>query len=166
MSPSFIEASLRRDAETASAVIDAVLPDGWPDDEARRRLKMRLDQMHLSPESAQWLLRAMVRREDGRMVGLINYHGPPNEMGQAELGYTVFEPYRRRGYASEAARAMMSWASREHGVVDFVLSISPANEPSLGLAASLGFRRVGTQMDEIDGEEWVFELVLDAPCPD
>jgi hypothetical protein len=26
------------------------------------------------------------------------------------------------------------------------------------MAAKLGFARVGTQIDEIDGEEWVFEL--------
>jgi len=116
--------------------------------------------MQQSPESAEWLLRSIVRREDKRMVGVINFHGPPDEMGRAELGYMIFEEYRRRGYASEGARAMMSWAHAAHGVVTFVLSISPENGPSLRLAESMGFQRIGTQIDDIDGEEWVFEMKL------
>ena len=53
---------------------------------------------------------------------------------------------------------MMRWAHEAHAVATFVLSISPANEPSLRMAASLGFVQVGTQIDDEDGEEWVFEL--------
>jgi RimJ/RimL family protein N-acetyltransferase len=53
---------------------------------------------------------------------------------------------------------MMHWAHTERSVETFVLSISPENRPSLAMAAKLGFERVGSRMDEIDGEEWVFEL--------
>lgn len=120
-----------------------------------------MQQMAEAPESAEWLLRAMVRRADGEIVGYINFHGPPDEAGRAELGYTVFEPHRRQGYATEAALAMMRWAHEAHGVSTFVVSISPANEPSLRLADAMGFLRTGTQIDEIDGEEWVFELQWD-----
>ena len=38
----------------------------------------------------------------------------------------------------------------------FVASVAPGNAPSLGVVARLGFGRVGTQIDEIDGEEHVF----------
>jgi RimJ/RimL family protein N-acetyltransferase len=117
--------------EESAALIDAILPDGWPDADARRRLEMRLGQMVLSPESREWLLRAIVRRDDRHVVGIINFHGVPNDAGQAELGYTIFEPYRRLGYASEAASAMMSWARQMHDITDFIVSISPNNEPSL-----------------------------------
>jgi RimJ/RimL family protein N-acetyltransferase len=100
----------------------------------------------------------MVGRASGQVIGIIYFHGPPDQNGRAELGYTVFEPCRRRGYASEAATSMMSWARDEPGVHVFVLSISPQNEPSLAMAAKLGFKQVGTQIDEVDGLEWVFEL--------
>lgn len=116
--------------------------------------------MEQSIESGGWLLRAITRREDRRMVGLINFHGPPDDLGRAELGYTIFEDFRRRGYATEAANAMMSWAQATHGIDTFMVSVSPENEPSLLMAATLGFRRIGTQMDDVDGEEWVFELKL------
>jgi RimJ/RimL family protein N-acetyltransferase len=142
----------------AEGLLDASLPSWWPDEEARRWLVIRLEEMRQTPSSAEWLLRGMLRRTDKRLLGRINFHDPPDERNRAELGYTVFEAYRRRGYATEAAIAMMHWAHTERSVETFVLSISPENRPSLAMAAKLGFERVGSRMDEIDGEEWVFEL--------
>src|SRR5207249_1449672 len=139
---------------------DAVLPVDWPEPHLVSVMQRRLAQMTLEPASRPWLLRAMVRREDRTAVGYINFHGPPNEEGQAELGYTVFGSERRRGYATEAVEAMMALARDTHGVHRFLLSISPANAPSLGMAAKLGFERVGSQVDEIAGVEDVSEIVM------
>jgi hypothetical protein len=36
--------------------------------------------------------------------------------------------------------------------------VGPWNTPSLGLIRGLGFKRVGVQIDEVDGKELVFEL--------
>jgi len=36
--------------------------------------------------------------------------------------------------------------------------VSPDNEPSLNLVRKLGFAQTGSQIDEIDGLELVFEL--------
>lgn len=163
MSPAFMAVSLDGRATEAASIIGAVLPDTWPDADTRRRLTMRLEQMQARPADADWLLRAMVERDSRRVVGFINFHGPTDEAGRAELGYTVLEASRRRGYATEAVLGMMAWAHREHGVRRFLLSISPQNTPSLGLAGKLGFVRTGEQMDEEDGLEWMFELSLAPP---
>jgi RimJ/RimL family protein N-acetyltransferase len=56
----------------------------------------------------------------------------------------------------------MDWATRAHGVRRFVLSISPANEPSLRLARKFGFRKVGSVTDPEDGVEDVFLLDVNA----
>jgi RimJ/RimL family protein N-acetyltransferase len=62
------------------------------------------------------------------------------------------------GFASEAAEALMQWATLKHSVKSFVLSINPANEPSLRLARKFGFRKVGSVTDPEDGIEDVFLL--------
>jgi RimJ/RimL family protein N-acetyltransferase len=74
-----------------------------------------------------------------------------------EFGFGVLEPWRRQGIATEASEAVMRWAGEQHQVQRFVLSISPDNVPSLGLAAKLGFRKVGSHIDEHDGPEDIFE---------
>jgi len=159
MSPGFIEALLAGRRAEAEASGGFPLPPDWPDAADERRLRLRLDQMREEPSTQPWLLRAMVRRRPRRqMVGFINFHGPPRD-SFAELGYTVLPNFRRRGYASEAIQGLMDWAVREHGVPRFRVSISPSNVPSLALAAKLGFRQTGSQIDEEDGLELVLELV-------
>ncbi len=136
------------------------IPNRWPDDRDEKTLRLRLGQMNSDPGTQPWLLRAMIQRVGSRtMVGHIGFHGRPQERA-AELGYTVFPEYRRRGYAMEAAEAMMDWAAREEDVHRFRVSISPGNEPSIAMAAKMGFVKVGEQMDEEDGLEHVFELSL------
>jgi RimJ/RimL family protein N-acetyltransferase len=56
---------------------------------------------------------------------------------------------------------MFDWARTVHEVNRFIASVSPDNEASLELIAQLGFEKVGEQMDDIDGLEYVFE----APWP-
>jgi len=94
------------------------------------------------------------------MAGYIGFHGPPHVIGRAEMGYTVRPKFLRQGYATEAAKAMIEWARLQHGVTRFYLSIAPDNEASLAMAAKLGFTQVGEQIDEEDGLELVFELVV------
>ena len=99
------------------------------------------------------------------MVGHIGFHtGPapdylePYSPGAVEFGFEVFPDFRRQGFAREASVALMQWARQTHGVQKFVLSISPGNGPSQSLAQQLGFVRIGSHMDEVDGPEDVLEL--------
>lgn len=148
--------------EEAERQLGFRLPDGFPDDDLEGLLRLRLGQMQQRPESQAWLIRALVLREDGTMVGHAGFHGPPgttglDDSGKVEIGYTVFEPFRGRGYATEAALALMDWAAGE-GIHRFVFSIGPWNEPSLAIARKLGFVQTGEQWDEEDGLEHVYEL--------
>jgi ribosomal-protein-alanine N-acetyltransferase len=168
MSVPFMEALAARDLAAAGAEIGATVPV-WIADELENFLKYRLGQLRLDPTIRPWLGRAMVlTEEDGsrRVVGSIGFHGPPDAQGRLEVGYSVDPPYRRRGYASESVKALFDWAHREHGITRFIASISPSNEASLNLTAAYGFRKVGEQMDDIDGLEYVFETDWPRPASD
>ncbi|MDQ4144130.1 MAG: GNAT family N-acetyltransferase [Actinomycetota bacterium] len=157
MSPAFMEAMLAGNRARASDLLGAEIPDEWPDEGDRWLLRIRAEQLRTDPSSSPWLVRAIVERTEPRMLGHVGFHGPPDENGIVEIGYTVLAPYRRRGLAREAARAMLAWAHREHGIKHFRASASPENEPSLRLIESFGFFQVGVQWDERDGKELVFE---------
>jgi [ribosomal protein S5]-alanine N-acetyltransferase len=163
MSPAFLRASLEHDTRAAEAELGLPLPEGWPG-ESSDVVSLRLEQLKKDPTLGPWLLRAMVLRATREMVGYIGFHTAPGadylrpfSPTGVEFGYTVFPGFRRQGYAREACRALMLWASEHHGVANFVLSISPENHPSQALAAQLGFTRIGTHMDEVDGFEDVLE---------
>lgn len=159
LGPEFMRASLAGRLSEAAKLLGVVLPDDWPG-EAEHVLRLREQQLTSDPSSQPWLLRAIVLREPGRlMAGRIGFHAPPDERGAVEVGYAIVPAYRRQGYAREAVIALFDWATREHAIRRFIASVSPRNDASLHLVQTLGFTQVGTQWDELDGEESVFELV-------
>lgn len=125
-------------------------------------IRKRRGQLAADPAYGPWCVRAIVLKETNRMVGQIGFHALPGSPdlqaiapGGIEYGYRIYPPYRGRGYAKEAARGLMEWAVSQ-GVTSFVVSIRPDNAPSQAIARSLGFVKVGEQMDEVDGLEEVF----------
>lgn len=143
-----------------AGIAGAPVPPEWAR-EHKWILGLRRDQMAREPEHEPWLLRAIVDRERQVLVGHVGFHGAPGTNALAapdavELGFTIEPAYRRHGYASEAALALMRWAQAV-GIRRFLASVSPTNAPSLGLVAKLGFAEVTTVEDEADGPEIVFE---------
>ena len=165
MSPAFLRASLAGDVVTAERILSVPLPSDWP--ECGDLLALRLKQIEADPEYEPWSLRAIVAREPRTMVGHIGFHTAPGaeylrsySPGAVEFGFTVFPQFQRQGFAREASLAMMQFAHEVHAVRKFVLSIRPDNIASQALAAGLGFKRIGSHIDEVDGLEEILELVV------
>jgi GNAT superfamily N-acetyltransferase len=134
-------------------------------DDGPRWIGLRLSQIESNPALETRLMRAIVLRDANVIAGHIGFHAEPDapyliEIGLRglEIGYTVHEPYRRQGIATEAVRAMIEWAQTVHGVDSFVASISPANTPSLRLVRRLGFQKVSSHVDDVDGPEDIYVL--------
>lgn len=162
----FLEASLAGDCEQAAQMIGLGVPPEWR--EEHWLIDLRLNDLREKRTWSPWMLRAISLRSTGAMIGAIGFHTPPNPdyltdiaPGGIEIGYRLFPAYRNHGYAREAVAALIDWAQREHGVLRFVLSISPTNASSLKIAEHFDFTKVGSHIDEIDGEEWIF--VREAP---
>ena len=115
--------------------------------------------MTTNPDVTPWLLRALVLRDERTAVGFIGFHAAPDDRGMVEIGYEVLPAFRRCGYASEAAVAMMGWAARA-GARIVRACVSPDNAASLAMMPRHGFFQVGEQLDEEDGRELVFETAV------
>jgi RimJ/RimL family protein N-acetyltransferase len=158
MTASLMERILAGDLESVANEIGLVLPVWWVAD-ADRLLRYRLGQVQAHPEAEPWLIRPIAIRSDmPQAVGIINFHGPPDDRGFAEIGYSLHTEFRGRGYAIEAVRTMFDWAATNHRVGRFRASISPDNERSINLATKLGMTRVGAQWDEDDGLELIYTV--------
>ena len=157
MSLELMEALLRGDLVSAQPMVGYRIPSDWPH-VLESVLRYRIPIAQAQPESLPLLLRAMVLRADPDVVvGRLGFHGPTGNDGMLEIGYEVFPEYRRRGFAREAALAMLRWAQRDPAVLRFRATVSPDNAPSRDLVTGLGFTEVGTQWDDEDGEETLFE---------
>ena len=141
--PSEIEWLIAGDVERASAETGVEFPDGWPNDrDARDGLSWHLRALQSDPTQRAWRIRVVVERASNRVIGSINLKGPPDE-GDVEIGWGLVEESRGRGYAFEAASAVMAWAARQPGVTSLSATVPDDNEPSQRLAARLGLVRSG-----------------------
>lgn len=101
----------------------------------------------------EWGMYVLVRREDGRAVGALGFHSVPDEAGRIEVGYDLVEGARGHGYATEALRALSSWALDRPEVRTVVATVERENVPSQHVLARAGF----TQVAE-DPEHLTYEL--------
>ena len=61
------------------------------------------------------------------------------EFDDPDLGFAFLNRYRRRGYASESARAVLEYGFNELGLRRIIAMADPDNEPSVRLLERLGF---------------------------
>ena len=164
LSPQAMAALVEGRAAEVERELDAAIPSDWPDEHDARFLRYRMRQVERAPDTEPWLVRAVILRDPARtMIGHAGFHGQPGVNGKqdpeaVELGYTIFEPYRGRGFATEAAQALMDWAHAEKEIARFVASVAPDNAPSLAIVNKLGFVQTGEQWDEEDGLEIIYEV--------
>ena len=159
MSMAFMRALVARDLLAAEAEIGAMVPIDYPD-RLDSFLQFWIADLELDPAAQPWLGRAIVLTgPDGtrRVIGSAGFHAPPGDDGRVEIGYRVEPEYRRRGVATEVARALFEWAHAQ-GVDRFRAAVAPDNVASLAVIGQFGFEQAGVQIDDIDGEELIFEL--------
>ncbi|HYC06479.1 MAG TPA: GNAT family N-acetyltransferase [Candidatus Binatia bacterium] len=159
MSLAFMRHLRDGDFDAASRELGATVPTTIREDLVDF-LNYRIPSLEADPSIQPWIGRAIVvTSPDGRReaIGTIGFHGPPDVHGRVEIGYSVEPLWRRRAVATECVAALLAWAEAQ-GISRFRASVAPGNEPSLVIIRRLGFREVGSQIDEIDGLELVFEL--------
>jgi ribosomal-protein-alanine N-acetyltransferase len=142
--PAAAAAALPDDREGASHHLGARLDAEWPGPDLLGILPRQADAADEAERFGIWV---MMERESGSVVGDIGFHGPPDDTGTVEVGYAVVPGRRRRGYATEAAGALVEWALSQPSVGGIVATCDAENAPSIRTLERAGFRRTG----EADG---------------
>lgn len=118
------------------------------------------------PDAAGWALWFVVLRaseaESGARtaVGCCGFKGRPAADGTCEIGYGVLAQFRRKGYASEAARALIDWAFSHPEVTRVVAETYPELAASTSVMEKNGLRFAGDGSEprviryELTREDW------------
>ena len=79
----------------------------------------------------------MSLKSDGTMIGICGLFKRDN-LEDPDIGFGVLPDYCGKGYAGEAAVAVVNFAQKELGIGTLTAIVSPANAPSIGLIEKLG----------------------------
>ena len=134
-------------AETPRLVIREMTLDD-PFEEDKEKAGAYIECMYGLYQFGMW---TMVEKDSGRVIGragfgIADYLGTP----EVDFGYTVEEPFRRRGYAFEACLEVLRYAAEVLEFEETAAYIEEGNEASLRLIEKLGFHR--TDSFEYEGK--------------
>jgi RimJ/RimL family protein N-acetyltransferase len=80
-----------------------------------------------------------IHREEGCVIGDVRFEPVPLEPKLVELGYSIAVGWRRRGYALEAAGAVLDWLFDEGGAKAAIAGCERGNLASVKTLRKLGF---------------------------
>jgi ribosomal-protein-alanine N-acetyltransferase len=134
--PPAAAARLPQDRQGTSELIGADLDAAWPLPDILELMPIFALRSVAEAPFGVWV---MIEAEGNTVVGDIGFIRPPDAAGEIEVGYSVVPSRRRRGYATEALRALVAWAFDQPTVTAIVAGTDPENAPSQRVLRSAGF---------------------------
>lgn len=112
----------------------------------------RLDaSAHIDP----WVHGFAIRhRASGAVIGTAGFTGPPDKHGEVEIAYGVDTEHQGKGYATEAAEALVLFAYGHESVRLVRAHTLPETNASTHVLTKCGFHKAGEIVDPNDGVVW------------
>ncbi|MEZ4860630.1 MAG: GNAT family N-acetyltransferase [Caldilineaceae bacterium] len=85
---------------------------------------------------------ALILQAEARLIGHMVFH-PWFAPRTYEIGWVLHPAYHRRGYASEAATALLRYGFEEMQLHRIIATCQPENPASYGVMEKIGMRREG-----------------------
>ena len=100
----------------------------------------------------------VVERQSRAVIGTAGFKGPPDAEGLVEIAYGIVPSFEGRGYATEAAMALVRFALETGNVTLVRAHTLPVANASTRVLAKCGFRHTDDVVDPDDGPVWRWEL--------
>jgi RimJ/RimL family protein N-acetyltransferase len=118
--------------------------------------------LRVSSSADPWVFGfSVIHDDDRRVIGAASFKGPPDEDGVVEIAYGIVAGYRGRGYATEAASALVGFARERVDVRTIRAHTLPHPNASTHVLTKCGFHHLGEVEDPDDGLVWRWERPLD-----
>jgi [ribosomal protein S5]-alanine N-acetyltransferase len=85
----------------------------------------------------------LISKKDNKMVGDLCFIGEPNANGEIEIGYGIYEEFRKNGFMTEAVAGMINWAKKQSGVRSILASTDKTNSDSFSILEKNNFKKCG-----------------------
>lgn len=99
----------------------------------------------------------IIEKASGQIVGGAGFKGAPDADGMVEIAYGVVPSREGRGYATEAARALIHFAMGDARVKRIRAHTRPEPNASTRVLTKCGFVHIGLVVDPEDGPVWRWE---------
>jgi [ribosomal protein S5]-alanine N-acetyltransferase len=140
------------DRAALAARLGVRVPDDWPAADLRDFLPIYGQIVDAQAARQGWGIWLILGAAEGALVGDIGFKGPPDTRQTVEIGYSVLPAFQGRGYASQAAHALVAWGFAQSGVRRIVANCRFDNAASIRVLQKAGLRQTGRDRDELTWE--------------
>jgi [ribosomal protein S5]-alanine N-acetyltransferase len=117
-----------------------------------------LSMLEASSEIDPWVHGfTLIHESSGTAVGSCGFKGPPDAEGMVEIAYAIAPEHQGKGYATEAAAALVTYAFGSDAVRLVRAHTLPMPNASTRVLTKCGFQKVGEVIDPDDGLVWRWE---------
>jgi RimJ/RimL family protein N-acetyltransferase len=102
---------------------------------------------------------SIIHRRSGNAVGRCGFKAPPDPNGMVEIAYGIDPEHQHKGYATEAAEALTSFAVADPRVKLVRAHTLPEPNASTRVLKKCNFQYIGEVIDPEDGLVWRWERV-------
>lgn len=99
----------------------------------------------------------LVEKDSGVVIGTAGFKGPPDGDGMVEIAYGIAPERQGRGFATEAAGALLRFAAADPRVRLLRAHTLPEPNASTHVLRKCGFMHLGEVLDPEDGPVWRWE---------
>jgi RimJ/RimL family protein N-acetyltransferase len=100
----------------------------------------------------------LIHRASGTDVGRCGFKAPPDETGAVEIAYGINPEHQGKGYATEAAEALVRFALTDSRVQLVCAHTLPQPNASTRVLTKCTFQKIGEVIDPEDGRVWRWEI--------
>jgi [ribosomal protein S5]-alanine N-acetyltransferase len=94
---------------------------------------------------------AVIHKIDNVLIGICGFPGPPDSNGVAEIAYGIAPSYQGKGYATEAATALIQFAASDPRVKTICAHTLAETNASTRVLEKCGFTKTGNAVDPENG---------------
>lgn len=142
--------AILHDKRRLEPLLDVSVPDSWPT--FPESMPHGYEMLKSDPSSLNWGFYLFIHVRDRVLIGEGGFKGKPDNEGMVEIGYALVPEYRRRGFATEAARGLTRYAFSHPEVKIVQAHTHKDGNESIGVLRKLGMKLVGTAQDPDEGE--------------
>ncbi|RAJ21016.1 GNAT family N-acetyltransferase [Pedobacter cryoconitis] len=84
----------------------------------------------------------IIAADSNHLIGDLCFIGEPNAAEEIEIGYGIYESFRKKGYMKEAINGMIQWASAQHQVKSIVAHTTKIDQASFILLQKNNFVKI------------------------
>lgn len=132
-----------------SKLLNARITDEWPPELLSDAQDYFSEMLTQNPSSTGWWIWYVILKAGcDVLIGNLCFKGPPSDQGKVEIGYAILPEFEKNGFATEAVRALISWAFSNQQVTSISAETFPNLPVSIKVMEKIGMSFAGNGSEE------------------